>query len=107
MNAIVYDRIGAPDVFYSKDADRPSCLLVRYCSAKQQLITNTAVAVRSHTLKAVNDKLNRDLEELRELIEAEKVVPIVDGVFSFDEASAALPHLETGQARVKVVGGVS
>jgi len=75
--------------------------------AKQQLKTTLLSPFVPQTMKAVNDKPNQDLDELRDLIEAEKVVPVVDRVFSLDQAPAALRYLEGGRARGKVVVGVS
>jgi NADPH:quinone reductase-like Zn-dependent oxidoreductase len=44
-----------------------------------------------------------DLEFLRELIEAGKIMPVIDRVYPFDEAAEAMRYLELGHARGKVV----
>jgi NADPH:quinone reductase-like Zn-dependent oxidoreductase len=43
------------------------------------------------------------LERVTELIEAGKVMPVMDRTFSLDEARDAMRHLEAGQARGKIV----
>jgi NADPH:quinone reductase-like Zn-dependent oxidoreductase len=49
-------------------------------------------------------KPNReDLEFLKELIEAGKVIPVIDRTFPFAEAPDAIRYLEAGHARGKVV----
>jgi len=49
------------------------------------------------------DKPNEDLGYLRELIEADKVTPVIDRSYPFDEAPDAIRHLEGGHVRGKVV----
>ena len=44
-----------------------------------------------------------DLDVLRELIEAGKLVPVVDRVFALGDVPAAIRHLMNGQARGKIV----
>ncbi len=46
------------------------------------------------------------LEEIRTLVEAQVIRPIVDRVFPFDKANEALAYVETGRARGKVVVSV-
>jgi NADPH:quinone reductase-like Zn-dependent oxidoreductase len=49
----------------------------------------------------------RDLELLSELIEADKVRPVIDRRYPFAEIPAAIAYLEQGHARGKVVVGVA
>jgi NADPH:quinone reductase-like Zn-dependent oxidoreductase len=44
-----------------------------------------------------------DLNILRDLMEAEKVTPVIDRTYKLSEAPAAIAYLETGRARGKVV----
>ena len=74
---------------------------------KQQLKMTLLSPLVSANLKPVNDKPNQDLDVLRDLIEADEIVPVIDRVFSLDEAPAALRYLEEGHARGKVVVEVS
>ncbi|MBX9445793.1 NADP-dependent oxidoreductase [Dickeya chrysanthemi] len=43
------------------------------------------------------------LEEISEFLEAGKIHPVIDKVFSFEDAKQALAYLETGRAKGKVV----
>lgn len=45
----------------------------------------------------------KDLDVLRELIEASKVIPVIDRTYSFDQIPAALGYAAGGHARGKVV----
>jgi len=47
-----------------------------------------------------------DLEALRELIESEKVEPIVDRTYSLAEVAAAHAYSETGRAVGKIALGI-
>ena len=44
-----------------------------------------------------------DLDVLRQLIEAEKLAPIIDRAFALGEVPAAIRHLLDGRARGKIV----
>ena len=46
---------------------------------------------------------HQDLAVLRELIETEKVTPVIDKRYSLNETAQAIQHLEEGHARGKVV----
>ncbi|MBO0703625.1 MAG: NAD(P)-dependent alcohol dehydrogenase, partial [Candidatus Dormibacteraeota bacterium] len=46
---------------------------------------------------------HKDLETLRELIEAGKLTPVLDRTYPLDEAPEAIRYLEAGRARGKVV----
>jgi NADPH:quinone reductase-like Zn-dependent oxidoreductase len=68
--------------------------------------------LRAHVLSAfVRQKLGtwiskerpEDLEELRELLEAGKLMPVVDRTFPLSEVPAAIRYLRDGRARGKVV----
>jgi alcohol dehydrogenase len=43
------------------------------------------------------------LNDIRELIEMGKIIPVVDRVFPFEEAKNALRHLQKGRAKGKVI----
>jgi NADPH:quinone reductase-like Zn-dependent oxidoreductase len=45
----------------------------------------------------------RQLAEIGKLLEAGRIRPVIDKVFSFDQAKEALAYLEKGQAKGKVV----
>ena len=57
----------------------------------------------SRKMVAVDNKPNKDLDFLKELIEAGKVTPVIDRTYPLAEAPEALRYLEEGHARGKVV----
>jgi NADPH:quinone reductase-like Zn-dependent oxidoreductase len=49
-------------------------------------------------------KLNqKDLDQLRELLEARKLVPVIDGCYPLSEVAEAFRYFEKGHAKGKVV----
>ena len=57
----------------------------------------------SQRLVAVNDKPNRDLGFLNELIESGQITPVIDRTYPLSEAPEAMRYLEEGHARGKIV----
>ena len=52
----------------------------------------------------VNDKANKkDLVFIKELLEAGKVVPVIDRQYPLRETAEAIRYLEAGHARGKVI----
>jgi NADPH:quinone reductase-like Zn-dependent oxidoreductase len=49
------------------------------------------------------ERPKRDLQFLKELVEAEKVTPVIDRTYRLSEAPEAIRYLEEGHARGKVV----
>ncbi|MGY4345150.1 NADPH:quinone reductase-like Zn-dependent oxidoreductase [Bradyrhizobium sp. GM7.3] len=45
----------------------------------------------------------RQLAEIGELLKAERIRPVIDKVFPFEQAKDALAYLEKGRARGKIV----
>lgn len=45
----------------------------------------------------------RQLEIISELIEAGKIKPVIDQIFSFEEAQKAMEYSELGRAKGKIV----
>ena len=61
----------------------------------------------SQTLRPlISKERSEDLVSLRELIEAGKVMPVIDRTYPLSEAPEAIRHLAEGHARGKVVIGV-
>jgi NADPH:quinone reductase-like Zn-dependent oxidoreductase len=72
-----------------------------YDSAGQ---TGSIVTVRKSELRFFVAEIRKeDLNILRDLMEAEKVTPVIDRTYKLSEAPAAIAYLETGRARGKVV----
>ena len=62
----------------------------------------------SQKLSPVNDKPNKDLATLKELIEDGKITPVMDRTYQLDETPDAVRYVESGHVRGKVtiaVGG--
>jgi NADPH:quinone reductase-like Zn-dependent oxidoreductase len=59
--------------------------------------------VHQKFLMFIADLNQRDLNALRQLIQAGKVTPVIDRSYSLSEVPAALRYLELGHARGKVV----
>ena len=57
----------------------------------------------SQRLAAVNDKPNRDLEFLNQLIDTGRLTPVIDRIYPLAETSDAMRYLLQGHARGKVV----
>ena len=51
----------------------------------------------------ISKERGQDLEELRKLLEAGAITPIVDRTFPLDEVPTAIRHLRDGHARGKIV----
>jgi NADPH:quinone reductase-like Zn-dependent oxidoreductase len=45
----------------------------------------------------------QDLDILKELLETEKVIPVIDRTYPLSETAEAIRYLETGHARGKVI----
>ena len=76
MQAIVYTKYGSPDVLQLKEVEKPAP-------------------------GANEDK--KDLVFLKGLLEAGKVVPVIDRRYPLSEVPDAIRYLEEGHARGKVV----
>lgn len=57
----------------------------------------------SQRIVAVAGKANKEDLQLRELIEAGQVTPVIDRTYPLDQAPEAIRYLEEGHARGKVV----
>jgi NADPH:quinone reductase-like Zn-dependent oxidoreductase len=71
--------------------------------AVQQLKAVLVSPFVSQKMVPMNDKPNKDLNLLRELIESGKVTPVIDRTYPLSETAEAMRHLEGGHARGKVV----
>jgi NADPH:quinone reductase-like Zn-dependent oxidoreductase len=61
-----------------------------------------------HKMGALSAKASqKDLEVLREMIEAGKLKPVIDTCYPLSETAQAIRHLETKHARGKIVIGVA
>lgn len=68
----------------------------------QQLKAAVLSPFVSQRMVPVNDKPNKDLHYLRELIEDGQVIPVIDRSYPLDETAQAMAHVERGHTRGKV-----
>jgi NADPH:quinone reductase-like Zn-dependent oxidoreductase len=62
-----------------------------------------SLVVRQRLMMLSSTEHHASLEQLSELIEAGKVSPAIDRIYSLDEARDAMAHLEAGRVRGKVI----
>jgi NADPH:quinone reductase-like Zn-dependent oxidoreductase len=66
-------------------------------------VGGAAAAVRQKLGTWISKEQKEDLEELRKLLEAGKLTPVVDRTFPLSEVPEAIRYLRDGRARGKVV----
>jgi len=72
-------------------------------AATQQLKAAALSPFVSQKMVPVNDKPNKDLHYMKELIEAGEVTPVIDTTYPLSKAADAMRHVEEGHTRGKVV----
>jgi len=65
--------------------------------------TLVSMFVRQQARPTVKFQNRADLEALKELVEAGKVTPVIDGTYPLGETPAAIDHVAAGHARGTVV----
>jgi NADPH:quinone reductase-like Zn-dependent oxidoreductase len=80
-----------------------SCLLgfVLDCLSRSVIKKANQLGINYRFLFTSGD--GKYLNEIREFCEKKQIVPVVDKIYSFEEANIALEYLESGQATGKVV----
>jgi NADPH:quinone reductase-like Zn-dependent oxidoreductase len=58
---------------------------------------------KNRSIRLVALKLNKDLAHMKELFEAGKVVPVIDGPYKLGELAKAFRHFGEGRHKGKVV----
>lgn len=95
--------VGPPTPSFVKDAGLGTVMYLgsSVLSAKTRL--KAAMNKVNYEFFLMDPESGSTLAEIGSLIEQEKIRPVVDKVYSFDEANEAMAYLEKGHARGKVV----
>jgi NADPH:quinone reductase-like Zn-dependent oxidoreductase len=107
---LVFDAVGNHSVSAIKRALNPGgiCAVIGFSSVGRMMQT---VLLGPFMLLGSRKKMGlmvakmkqEDLVSIKELVEAGKVIPVIDRRYSFDEIPEAVRYLEEGHARGKVV----
>ena len=63
--------------------------------------------VRQQGKPSVKTQNRADLQALKKLVEAGKVLPVIDAAYPLDETPRAIGHVATGRARGTVVVAIN
>ncbi|KAL7904447.1 hypothetical protein GGI35DRAFT_463244 [Trichoderma velutinum] len=103
---LIIDTIGGPSLAYSWHAVREGGNIISVCSVPEQSRPEGIAKKANSSFYLVNPK-GTDLESITQLIETDRVRPIVDSVVEFDDFAKAWEKVETGHTRGKVVVKIS
>jgi len=108
---LVYDAVGNLSLSAAKRALTPDgkCIVAGITTLSRlfSILLFSGWATR-HTNKSIEfmgmaNPNKKDLLYIKELLESEKVKPVIDQCFPFEETAKAIGYLETGRARGKVI----
>jgi NADPH:quinone reductase-like Zn-dependent oxidoreductase len=109
---VIVDLVGRTSLASSRRALRPSGTYVVVGSPNARSLTGMGRFVKALALSPfVRNRIrplfskpkHEDLESMRELLEAGKVLPVIDGVYDLRTASEAIGYVGAGHARGRVV----
>ncbi len=108
---LIYDAVGNRSVADYKRALKPNgrCVVAGFTTLARLIQVILLGAWVSKTgkqkigLMGVAQANKKDLVFIKELLEAEKVVPVIDRCYPLSEAAEAIRYLEEGHARGKVI----
>ena len=112
---LIYDAVGNRSVSDYGRALRPQgkCVIAGFTTLSR-LFEHIAlgalvskVGSKQIGLMGIASTNKKDLLVLQEILEAGKIVPVIDRSYPFAEAAEAIRYLETGHARGKVVISVA
>jgi NADPH:quinone reductase-like Zn-dependent oxidoreductase len=108
---LIYDAVGNRSVFAYRRALNPQgmCVIAGFTTLPR-LFEHIVVGIlvskagnRKIGLMGVSKPNQKDLLVMKELLEAGKVVPVIDRRFPLSETAEAIRYLEAGHARGKVI----
>src|SRR6266581_6971713 len=100
--SIVISLIGPPDAAFARARGMNFFMRFVIGSLSQKIIRHAKKRGIKYSFLFVHPD-GQQLAEISELLKAERIRPVIDKVFLFDQAKEALAHLETGRAKGKVV----
>ncbi|KAH8902875.1 NAD(P)-binding protein [Coniochaeta sp. PMI_546] len=100
---LVVDTVGGRSLASSWSAVRPGGAIVSICSPPDMAKPAGVEKRLSRSLFFVLETSGANLAEIAGLLEAGKVHPLIDSVWSLEEYEKAFERLDSGQARGKVV----
>ncbi|PON29002.1 hypothetical protein TGAM01_v202110 [Trichoderma gamsii] len=103
---LIIDTIGGPSLTHSWRAVKEGGNILSVCGVPEQSRPEGVTKKANSSFFLVNPK-GADLESITQLIEADRVKPIVDSVVEFDDFAKAWEKVEAGHARGKVVVKIS
>ncbi|RXK54823.1 NADP-dependent oxidoreductase [Oleiharenicola lentus] len=101
-NSRIVSLIGPPDAAFARSRGMNFLMKAVFGLLSRGLIRQAAKIGAAYSFLFVHPD-GRQLAEIGALLEAGKIRPVIDRVFSFDQAKEALAYLEKGRAKGKVV----
>ncbi|HEY6896415.1 MAG TPA: NADP-dependent oxidoreductase [Rhodocyclaceae bacterium] len=98
----VVSLIGPPDAAFARARGMNVLMTFAFWLMSRKIIRQARKRGVEYSFLFVHPD-GRQLAEIGELLDAGRIRPVIDKVFPFDQAKAALAYLETGRAKGKVV----
>jgi NADPH:quinone reductase-like Zn-dependent oxidoreductase len=102
---LIIDNVGNKDISEIKRVLNPGgiCVVVGFTSVANLLKVFLHSPFRKKTNFMIPKFYKKDLTFLKELVESNKILPVIDKSYPLDEVTEAIRYLEKGHARGKVV----
>ncbi|MDH2343353.1 NADP-dependent oxidoreductase [Bradyrhizobium sp. SSUT77] len=94
--------IGPPDAAFARARGMNVFMVLLFRLLSRKIIRRAGKIGASYSFLFVHPD-GRQLAEIGELLKAERIRPVIDKVFPFEQAKEALAYLEMGRAKGKVV----
>ncbi|MBR0969872.1 MULTISPECIES: NADP-dependent oxidoreductase [Bradyrhizobium] len=94
--------IGPPDAAFARARGMNVLMVLLFGLLSRKIIRHASKNGAAYSFLFVHPD-GKQLAEIGELLEAERIRPVIDRVFPFEQAKEALAYLEKGRARGKVV----
>jgi NADPH:quinone reductase-like Zn-dependent oxidoreductase len=94
--------VGPPDAAFARDRGMNVVMVFLFGWLSRKIIRRAGKIGAEYSFVFVHPD-GRQLAEIGELLKAERIRPVIDKVFPFEQAKDALAYLEKGRARGKIV----